>query len=77
LKPQAVINAVILMVVILAVASALYPILQGYITNITGTYPAGTGILVVVSTLYWILIAAGLVLYMMKSFGVHLGGKQD
>lgn len=73
MNPGKVINSVILMIIVLAVSGALYPILQTYITNVTGSGYAGTAILALVSTLYWILISAGIVLYMMKSFGVHFG----
>jgi hypothetical protein len=72
IDPNKIVNAVIMMVVILAVAGALYPTLMTYINNITGTF-SNTGILVVVGVLYWILIAAGLVLYMLKSFGIKVG----
>lgn len=74
MNPKGLINAVITTVVILAIAGALYPTVQTYITNITGTY-ANTSILTVVSVLYWILIAVGIVLMWVKGFGVGgMGG---
>jgi hypothetical protein len=76
MNPEKVIYAVILTVIILAVSGALYPVMQTYITNITGSGYAGTAILVVLSTLYWILISAGVVIFWLKSFGIKMGGKQ-
>jgi len=72
MEPKKIINSVIMAVIVLAVAGALYPTLTTYINNITGSF-ANTGILTVVSVLYWILISAGMVMYFVKSFGI--GGK--
>ena len=72
MEPKKIINSVIMAVIVLAVAGALYPTLTAYINNITGSF-ANTGILTVVGVLYWILISAGMVMYFVKSFGI--GGK--
>jgi hypothetical protein len=73
MKVEKIIYSVIITVVILTVAQALYPTMSAIITNITGSGYAGIGILTVLTVLYWILISAGLVLYWVKSFGI--GGK--
>lgn len=75
MNPEKLIYAVIISIVVLSVAQALYPTLSDYITNITGAGYGGTAILAVVATLYWVLISAGVVLFWVKSFGIHMGGR--
>lgn len=74
---EKIIYSVVIIVVVLAVAGALYPTLATQVTNISGSGFGGTAMLVIVSVLYWVLISASVVLYMVKSFLPKMGGKQD
>lgn len=76
MKVEKIIYAVIISVIVLSVAQALYPTLAAIITNITGTTSyTGTAILTVLTAIYWVLISAALVLFWVKSFGISTGGK--
>ena len=65
-----IISTVIMIVVTLGVLVGLYPTFQGYIDNVTGSGFAGTAILVLATTMYWLISSAVIVLEMLVGFGL-------
>lgn len=66
---------VILSYVGLQVAGILYPLLSALITNLTGYGYTGIAVLTIITSLYWLLIAFAIVMYLLSSLGMNLGKK--
>lgn len=64
---EKVITELVLIIVFLYVANAMYPPLLDVITNITGTY-GNTAMVLLITILYWILVSASVLLYFVKVF---------
>ena len=61
---------VILIIIFLGVTSGLYPVFIGYINNVTAEGWAGTALLVILGTLYWIIVSAVVILGFLEGFGL-------
>lgn len=64
---------VIISIIVLAIASGLYPTLVTYIDNITGSGFSGAILVGVISAIYWILVGAGVIFTFLKGFGITKG----
>jgi hypothetical protein len=61
---------IIMVIVLLATASGLYPTFSTYIDNVTGSGYAGTALLAVASVLYWIIVSAVALLALIEGMGL-------
>jgi len=77
MNPNKMVYTVIMSIVILAIASGLYPTLVTYIDNITGSGFTGALLVGVISAIYWILVGAGVIFSFLKGFGIsNIFGKR-
>lgn len=65
-----IISTVIMLVVTMGVLIGLYPTFSEYVDNVTGEGFAGTAILALAKTMYWLISSAVVVLEMLVGFGL-------
>ena len=73
MEPKKFLFTIIMTIVILSIAGGIYPSLLTTINNITGSGWTGTAMLVVVSIIFWILTASGVILFLMDGMGIKYG----
>ena len=71
-----IISTIILIVITLGVLTSMYPTFVEYIDNVTGEGYAGTAILTLAKTLYWLISSAVIILEMLVGFGLFQLVKQ-
>lgn len=67
---------IILIIVYLSVAVAMYPVLTEFVDNVTGSGWTGSAIVAIISTLYWIIVGATSLLGFILGMGLDKMMKQ-